>query len=96
MAAAEPRRRVRMRVRGRVQGVGFRESTRREAATLGLRGSVRNCIDGSVEVLAEGPAGAIGSLVAWCREGPPPARVDSVDVLDEPTEPGAGGFAILG
>jgi len=71
-------KRVRLIIKGRVQGVWFRDSTRRQASRLGVRGWVRNLPDGSVEVLAEGPAQKVDKLVEWCHEGPPAARVDQV------------------
>jgi acylphosphatase len=67
-------------VRGRVQGVWYRQSTADEANRLGLSGRVRNRADGSVEVTAEGAREAVESLVAWCRRGPPAARVEAVEV----------------
>lgn len=70
-------------IRGRVQGVWFRESTREEAERLGVRGWVRNAPDGSVEAVAEGPRDAVDRLVAWCRRGPSAARVEGVDVTSE-------------
>ena len=70
--------RVRLIVEGRVQGVWFRESTRREAELLGVQGWVRNRREGSVEVVAEGPEENVGKLVAWCHHGPPSARVTRV------------------
>lgn len=75
--------RVRLSVRGRVQGVWFRGSTREEAARLGVVGWARNLADGSVEVVAQGPALAVEQLVAWCRRGPPGARVTGVAVQRE-------------
>lgn len=69
-------------VRGRVQGVGFRASCAAQARRLGLDGWVRNLADGSVQVLADGPAAAVEALISWCRHGPPLARVDDVAVLD--------------
>lgn len=67
-------------VRGKVQGVYFRDSTVQEAATRGLRGWVRNLPDGrTVEVLAEGPRPALDELLTWLHQGPPRARVDAVD-----------------
>ncbi|WP_319415445.1 acylphosphatase [Marispirochaeta aestuarii] len=69
----------RFTVHGRVQGVGFRYSTVRRAQTLRLAGYVRNRADGSVEVWAEGTAGALDSLYAWLQRGPSMARVDRVD-----------------
>ncbi len=72
--------RARIRVTGRVQGVAFRASTVEEAERLGVAGFVRNLRDGSVEVEAEGERSLVESLVRWCRRGPPPARVDRVEV----------------
>jgi acylphosphatase len=69
-----------IRVRGRVQGVYYRGSTVEEARRLGLGGTVRNLEDGSVEVVATGPRETVEELVAWCRGGPPAARVDDVQV----------------
>lgn len=74
----EPSRRLRLEVRGRVQGVWFRASTQERARALGLRGWVRNRPGGWVEVVAEGHAEALERLAAWCAEGPPLARVDEV------------------
>lgn len=72
--------RVRAAVRGRVQGVSFRAYTRMTASALGLVGWVRNELDGSVLVEAEGDATAVERLVVWLRKGPPGARVVGVDV----------------
>jgi len=79
-------RRLRARVVGRVQGVWFRESTRREAERIGgLTGYVRNVPDGSVELVAEGTAVACELLLDWCRRGPDLARVEDVEFAwDEP------------
>jgi len=76
-----------IRVRGSVQGVWYRGSTVDEARRLGLGGTVRNLPDGSVEVVATGPRGDVEQLIAWCRRGPPAARVESVDVTwhEQPT-----------
>ncbi|HEX7053704.1 MAG TPA: acylphosphatase [Burkholderiales bacterium] len=67
-----------IRVRGRVQGVGFRYALRREAERAGVRGWVRNRRDGSVEALMQGDAQAVAALIAWARRGPPAARVDEL------------------
>ena len=68
-------------VRGRVQGVFFRQSTRQQAQALGLNGYARNNPDGTVTIEAEGPADALAALESWCRQGGPvAARVDRVDV----------------
>ena len=67
--------RVRLIIEGRVQGVWFRDSTRREALALGVSGWVRNRRDGSVEALAEGPEEEVKNFVTWCHQGPPSAKV---------------------
>ena len=82
MSGGQAIRRVHARVRGRVQGVAFRASTRYEAARLGLAGWVRNMPDGSVELEAQGPPDVVASLLAWCQHGPSLAQVTSVDVTD--------------
>jgi acylphosphatase len=80
--------RVRVVVTGRVQGVWFRDACRTEARALGVSGWVRNRADGAVEAEFEGPEAAVDRMVAWCRSGPPRARVDtvaseSIDLLGE-------------
>jgi acylphosphatase len=73
-------------VRGRVQGVFFRDSCARQARARGVAGAVRNRADGSVEARFEGDAEAVAALVAWCRTGPAHAEVTEVDVVeDSPT-----------
>lgn len=72
--------RVELRITGRVQGVYYRASCAEAARQLGLVGWVRNVDDGSVEAVAEGPHEALESFLAWCRRGPPAARVDDVEV----------------
>jgi len=72
--------RVHARIHGRVQGVFYRASTQREAVARGLSGWVRNRADGTVELVAEGPREACESLLDYCRQGPPAARVTAVDV----------------
>jgi acylphosphatase len=69
-------------IRGRVQGVWFRESMRREAEALGVSGWVRNAADGSVEAVIQGDDASVARLVDWCRHGPPLARVDHVEVSE--------------
>ena len=71
-------------VRGVVQGVGFRASTREQARTLGVSGVARNLLDGSVEVEAEGDRQDVEALLAWLRQGPPWSRVERVDVDELP------------
>lgn len=70
-------------VHGRVQGVFFRDSTRRVARAAGAVGWVRNLPDGTVEVWLEGPAHAVTEVERWIRDGGPPlARVDRVEARD--------------
>lgn len=86
-------RRARVRVRGRVQGVFFRESTRRAALEAGVAGYVRNMPDGSVEAAFEGAPDAVERLLAFARTGPPDAEVNEFEVADEPPE-GLSGFSV--
>ncbi|RYU81614.1 acylphosphatase [Hymenobacter persicinus] len=74
------------RIHGRVQGVFFRQSTRQQAQQLGLTGYARNNADDTVTIEAEGPAAALDQLEAWCRQGPPAARVDKVEVEPGPVQ----------
>jgi acylphosphatase len=67
-------------VKGRVQGVGFRYNTIRAAAEHGIKGYVKNEMDGSVFILAEGDEQDIKAFIAWCNEGPAYARVEEVMV----------------
>jgi len=85
--------RRRIVVRGRVQGVFFRDTTRRRAESLGVAGWATNRADGTVEVVAEGEPDAIERLVDFLREGPRRADVDDVDVSEEEPE-GLGGFDV--
>ena len=72
----------RLRIHGRVQGVWYRESMRREAERLNVAGWVRNAPDGSVEAVVQGSAAAVDALIQWARSGPPLARVERIE-LDE-------------
>ena len=85
--------RRRVVVRGRVQGVWFRESARRRAEQLGISGWVRNRADGAVEAELEGEREDVGVAVSWFGLGPPQARVDAVDV-DELAPTGERGFRV--
>jgi len=80
-------------VSGQVQGVSFRDETRRQAEDAGLAGWVRNLDDGRVEAVLEGPGEAIDRLVAFCRSGPSQAQVEDVSETDEPPE-GLAGFEV--
>jgi acylphosphatase len=86
-------RRVRVYISGQVQGVFFRTSCSDRAEELGLSGWVRNVEGGGVEAVFEGTDSAVEEMLTWCREGPPLARVDRVDSVDE-TPTGGSGFQI--
>lgn len=70
-------------IAGRVQGVCFRMHTEKEASQRGLSGWVRNLPSGQVEALFEGIRDSVESMIDWCRQGPPAARVSSVEVFWE-------------
>lgn len=81
------RKRVHMTISGKVQGVFFRDTTRRTANDLGVTGWVKNLSDGRVEAVAEGPENAVDKLVEFAHEGPARANVKNVEVEEEtPTD----------
>lgn len=91
IAAAD--RAVRLVIRGRVQGVGFRAWLAGEARGLGLSGWVRNRRDGTVEAVVAGPAEAVAELLEDCADGPPFATVEHVEQHPaKAKDAGAGGF----
>lgn len=69
---------VSVKITGRVQGVGFRAATVRQAELLGITGWVRNTADDSVEATLQGALAQISLMISWLRKGPPAARVDGV------------------
>ena len=83
-------------ISGRVQGVGFRWATRKEATRLGLCGWVRNLPDGRVELTAEGDAATVETFLRWCHQGPPNAAVEHVEIIErvEVPAPSAAGFDV--
>jgi acylphosphatase len=83
--------RRRIVARGRVQGVFFRDTTRRRAEALGVAGYARNRVDGAVEVVAEGDPDAVQQLVEFVRQGPGHAEISGVDISEEEPE-GLSGF----
>jgi acylphosphatase len=85
--------RRRVIVSGRVQGVGYRDATARQARARGVAGWVRNRPDGTVEAVFEGGPEAVAALVAWCEQGPRMALVERVDAVEEPDE-GLTGFEV--
>lgn len=78
---------------GKVQGVYFRDSTRKRADELGVAGWVTNRADGGVEAVFEGPEQAVEEMVSFCGSGPGHAQVSSLDVSEEDPE-GLAGFEI--
>jgi acylphosphatase len=81
---------TRLRIRGLVQGVGYRAGFAHQAQRLGLSGWVRNRRDGSVEALVEGSEAALREILEWARKGPPPARVNEVEVSLDAENAGSG------
>ena len=73
-------KRVSLKIYGRVQGVFFRDSCRREAEKLGLSGWVRNEPDGTVQIIAEGEEEKLKEIAEWCKDGPEHAKVEKVEV----------------
>jgi acylphosphatase len=67
-------------IKGRVQGVFFRQSTQLKAQSLGVKGWIRNLFDGRVEAVFEGDKSQVEMLVDYCRHGPPAARVENIEV----------------
>ena len=80
--------------RGRVQGVFFRDTVRREARERGVAGFARNRTDGAVEAAFEGASADVEAMLGLCREGPGRARVERLEVSQEEPE-GASGFEVL-
>ncbi len=92
MSAQATPKTLRLAIQGRVQGVFFRDSMRREAQRLGVAGWVRNCADGSVEAVVHGQPSAVDAIVQWAHRGPPRAEVSRV--VTEPAEGAFSGFEI--
>ena len=73
-------RNVKMRIYGRVQGVGFRYSAQAKARALNIRGLAKNMPDGSVYIEAGGDNSDVEVFIEWCHHGPPLARIDDVKI----------------
>ncbi len=87
--------RVNIVIRGQVQGVFFRASTREQAQRLNLIGFVQNLEDGSVNAVAQGNRENLLELIEWCHEGPEMAQVDEVTVKYEPIQRSENNFQII-
>ena len=85
--------RRRILVSGRVQGVFYRDTCRRQAERAGVGGSVRNLPDGRVEVVVEGDPDAVASMIEWCRTGSEPSRVSDVEIEEQEPQ-GADTFSV--
>jgi acylphosphatase len=84
---------VRLVIRGSVQGVGYRYAMVEAAIAQGVAGWVRNRRDGTVEAFVQGDASAVEAIVAWCRRGPPAARVDGIERSSVAADPAIEGFS---
>jgi acylphosphatase len=82
-------------ISGRVQGVWYRASTRQKAEELGLTGWVKNTADGNVEAVFEGDESTVHKMIAWCRVGPPLAKVADVKIIQKRVDEEFTGFAVL-
>ena len=80
---------------GRVQGVGYRDAMCEAVREARVQGWVRNRRDGTVEALIQGEPAAVEALVAWCRRGPPAARVTSVVVHETEVDGAVAGFSVI-
>jgi len=81
-------------VRGRVQGVGYRDAAIDAARVCAVCGWVRNRHDGTVEAFVQGESACIERMIEWCRRGPPAARVIAVDIADGVVEASLADFAM--
>jgi acylphosphatase len=78
---------IKIKVEGQVQGVFFRQSTQEKAKELGIKGTVKNCDDDSVEIIATGTKEQLDNLVTWCWKGPPKANVINVTTQELSLQP---------
>jgi acylphosphatase len=88
------KRRVKILVSGRVQGVYFRMFTQNKAKQIGIKGCARNLSDGRVEIIAEAGHDSIEEFIKWCRKGPVTARVDHVEISELDSDEALTSFEI--
>jgi len=86
--------RVKLLISGSVQGVFFRQSAKLEAEKLGIVGWVKNRDDGNVEAMVEGEKAKIAEFIKWCKNGPPFAKVEKVEVEEQKGAEGFSEFSI--
>jgi acylphosphatase len=79
-----------MLVKGKVQGVFFRTSAKMAADDLGIKGQIRNLPNGNVLIAAEGEVSQMEAFIAWCRQGPPLAKVTELSITVSPLKYYAG------
>ncbi len=91
----EEEKRIEIRVLGMVQGVFFRTTTRDVARKLGLKGTVRNMSDGSVEIIAEGSEERLNRLISFAKQGPPSAKVYDIQIKWEQAKGDLSYFNII-
>ena len=91
---ALPIKTLRLTIHGRVQGVFFRDSMRREAQRLGVAGWVRNRSDGAVEATVHGESADVDAIVRWAHQGPEFAQVERVEI--EPADGSYTNFEVIG
>ncbi|HEU0233941.1 MAG TPA: acylphosphatase [Gallionella sp.] len=89
-----PKKTLRLVIHGRVQGVFFRDSMRREAQNLVVSGWVRNLSDGTVEAAVQGEPAAVDAIVRWAHRGPQRAQVERVEI--EPHDGSYSNFEVIG
>ena len=78
---------IRIKIEGRVQGVFYRQSAQEKAISLDIKGTVKNCEDDTVEIIATGAKGQLDKLVQWCWQGPSRAKVTNVTTQELPLQP---------
>ncbi|MEA2055992.1 MAG: acylphosphatase [Candidatus Thermoplasmatota archaeon] len=83
-----------VRISGRVQGVWFRANTKQKAEQLGVTGWIRNTSNGCIEAIFEGDENMVKEMLDWCNHGPAQAKVENVEIKNQPVTNAFDGFAI--